>query len=485
MTQIAQAASPSAVAATAAAQNQTRRRRLAILLLAGLALRLVLFLLGPAWHPQRALAGDSSRYMLLADTWRQRHRFGLVEEEQFESSPVKPFHALRLARGEVPPRIDGVLPELLRTPGYPALLALVRAAGAPWQAVSLLQVLLSSAAAAILFTLVRRWLGSERAGLVAAAILALNPADAVAANLLLTESLYAFMFLGAMALLLRGPDLPVRWPRAAAAGAILGLAALVRPVGLLIGVGVALWLALTRRRRQDLTAAAALMALSLLPAGLWAAHNARLGAGFQLTNVGTIHMAKTAALMEMRQAGQTRYPEEFWPHFLGVVDQVRREIRPDETVDAATQRIVRQRIGRSGGAYASLMASSAGKFMLDHSAGDLCDLLGRPYRPTGLRDRLLAGHGSWQGLDLPSLALPAAWTALNVLLAVLAAVGLVRLMAAGRWAPLLLLAGCMLYFILATQSHGMERMRLPVLWAQAAMAGCAFLPRRRATLVGL
>lgn len=474
----AQAVAPSEAIPAAPARVHTGRW-LVILLLSGLVLRLALFLAGPAWHPDRAMAGDSSRYVMLADTWRTAGHFGLTQEEQHENSPVKPFHELRLARGEVPPRVEGVLPELVRTPGYPALLALVRWAKAPLQMTLLVQVLLSSAGVGVLFLLVRRWLGSGRAALAAAAILAFSPADMLAANMFLTESLYAFMLLAAMACLLGGTGGRIAFSHVLAAGLLLGLGTLVRPVGLLIGPAVALWLALTRRRRADLAAAAALAVLSLLPAALWAAHNARLGAGFHVSNVGTIHMAKTPALMEMRQAGQTLYPEEFWPHFQAVVQQVGQEIRPDETVDGATQRIVRRRISQNKGAYASLMASSASKFMLDHSAGPLCNMLDRPYHPTGLRDRLLKGEFSFEGISPLGTVLPGAWTLLNVLLAVGAALGLLHLALERRWAPLLLLAGCMLYFIAATQYHGQERMRLPVLWAQAALVGCLLLPRRR------
>ncbi len=306
---------------------------LAILLL-GLSLRLVLFLAGPVSHLDRALDGDSSRYMVLADTWLGTGTFGLEQEERNESSPVKPFHELRLERGEVPPRINGLLPELFRTPGYPAFLTIFRAAHAPWQAALVVQILLSIAAAGLVFILAQRWLTDTRAAMIASALMALTPADIIASNMLLTESLYSALFIAAMAFLFSSRNGRITWPIAAVAAVALGAAALVRPVGLLIGPAIGAWLILSRRTRTGFAAGAAVAAVSMLLPAAWMCRNAAEGGGFHFTNVSTVHLAKTAAMMEMRLSGQTRYPQDFTPHYTAFIQQVAAEIRPDETVDA-------------------------------------------------------------------------------------------------------------------------------------------------------
>ncbi len=126
-----------------------------------------------------------------------------------------------------------------------------------------------------------------------------------------------------------------------------------------------------------------------------------------------------------------------------------------------------------------MLANSAAKLMLDHSTPQLYAMLGRPYTPTNLRDQFLSGHFSLQGKDLCAVALPAAWTLLNFALAILMIIGLLRLCLRGHAWPALLMAGCFVYFVLATQYHGDERMRLPVLWVEAIAAGWAFAPRQK------
>lgn len=70
---------------------------------------------------------------------------------------------------------------------------------------------------------------------------------------------------------------------------------------------------------------------------------------------------------------------------------------------------------------------------------------------------------------------------LNALLAVLAVWGLVRLAVARRWAVLVLLAGGVFYFALATQTVGLERFRLPMAGMMALLAGTALAGVRRAS----
>src|SRR5262245_20532509 len=84
--------------------------------------RLLLLFAGPWQDPERAKFGDSSRYLTLAANLKAFGRFGLADEE-----PARAWHGLlelQQANGTAPPRDPhGLLPEVLRTPGYPLTIA--------------------------------------------------------------------------------------------------------------------------------------------------------------------------------------------------------------------------------------------------------------------------------------------------------------------------------------------------------------------------
>jgi hypothetical protein len=145
-------------------------------------------------------------------------------------------------------------------PGYPLALA-----GTVWlvDAVSVdastftvavwLNVLLSVASIGLMFVLARRLAGT-RVGLVAAAVWALWPNLVFHSGIALTETLFLFLLLVALILLLGDPDAAARpgVARLVAAGVVFGLGVLVRPVSLVAlplvlvlwwgaGVRAALW----------------------------------------------------------------------------------------------------------------------------------------------------------------------------------------------------------------------------------------------------
>jgi len=116
-----------------------------------------------------------------------------------------------------------------------------------------LNVVLSVASIGLMFVLARR-LAGIRVGLVAAGVWALWPNLVFHSGIALTETLFLFLFLVALILLLGDPD-AARRPgvaRLVAAGVVFGLAVLVRPVSLVAlplvlvlwwgtGVRAALW----------------------------------------------------------------------------------------------------------------------------------------------------------------------------------------------------------------------------------------------------
>ena len=428
-----------------------------------LVLRLTLFAAGPAAVPDRAFDPDSPRYIELARNLSRYGRFGKAEERT--GAVHAPLARLRESRGEIEPRDDrGLRPEIFRTPGYPFFIALLSTAGRPVASVLVAQAFLSTTGVVLVFLIGRRLFDSARAGLIASAIVALHPADIVASNSVLGETLFTTLLLSGLWFVLAR-----KRPASSAGlgGILIGLSVLVRPISILVGPALAAWMLATRPCRATAGRAALVTVLSIAPAAAWMARNHSVGFGFRLSSVPTINaLFYTAAYMDIRAArGDTSAD---WPATVDrTFDRLRRDVRPGEVDTFDTmRRLALTRIAKAPLLYGKVLASSALKFLTDHSAGTLWARLGQAYRPTGLRDHLLRGEVSMPDAN-PALLVALAWTGWNALLALLAAAGLLWMICRRHWAPLLLLGGILLYFLLATQANGLERFRLPVLGIQA------------------
>lgn len=162
-------------------------------------------------------------------------------------------------------------------PGYPFLLSLVyRVGGADATWGFLLNAVLSTAAVPLTYLVGARVL-DRRAALVAAGIVALLPGQWLFAGTLLTEPLAALQLLGALYLVVRlGP----RPATAVLLGALIGVAALTRGEGALLGlVALAGWWGQVPLRRLFATLVlAAVVALAVVTP--WALRNAEVAGEF-------------------------------------------------------------------------------------------------------------------------------------------------------------------------------------------------------------
>jgi 4-amino-4-deoxy-L-arabinose transferase-like glycosyltransferase len=169
-------------------------------------------------------------------------------------------------------------PTSIRPPLYPGLLAATwtLTGGTNFQAVRILQFLLSLATAALVY-----WLGAtlwnEQAGGLAAAITWLYPSFIFYDALILTETLFTFLlvaFLAATVALIKKPGAVV----AIACGVTLGLAALTRsvlwPLPLVLCPALLLMLDAPLIRRLSLSAV--VLVAYVLVIGPWAVRNTRL-----------------------------------------------------------------------------------------------------------------------------------------------------------------------------------------------------------------
>jgi len=151
-----------------------------------------------------------------------------------------------------------------RTPGYPVFVA---ACGADITVIRIVQALLDASTAWAIYLVARTWL-TPGWSLAAAALCAVDPLLIYFSSLILSETLYIAMLAWGLVLLLRGSG------RAVAGAALLALAVLVRPSGMLLPVLLPL-AAVPRHRLLMAMAGAGFTVMALLP---WAMRNhARLG----------------------------------------------------------------------------------------------------------------------------------------------------------------------------------------------------------------
>ncbi|MCC7146459.1 MAG: hypothetical protein IT443_08435 [Phycisphaeraceae bacterium] len=447
-----------------------------ILLLAGL-LRLGLFAFGPAQEPNRAYQADSRRYVVLANNLLDYSSFGKAQEDGLVHQGLA---QIRAERGELEPAdAHGLRPELFRTPGYSVFIAAIQALGLPLIAVLLVQCLLAVAGVWLLYDITWRLTGSRKASLLAAAILALHPADWVAPNTLLSEPLFCFLvLLGLWAAVRTTPNSL----SSAGAGLALGAAVLVRPIAIALGPILAIWQFARRPSWHTLALACLMVVANLTPPLLWAARNSRTGAGFNVSTVPPINaLYYTVAHMRLAAAGKDLYHD--WPAAVAQLhDDVRANLQPGEKVFPAVRRLAMQEIRAHPLLYASVMTQSMLKLSVDHSLPMVYDTLGLAYQPTGLGNALLTGKAAdLRAVNWPLAACAAGWMAWNSLLLILALVGTVRLCLRRRYASLSLLLILCAYFAFATQTVGLERFRWPILGLQAVLAAVSLFPPRPAS----
>jgi 4-amino-4-deoxy-L-arabinose transferase-like glycosyltransferase len=188
---------------------------------------------------------------------------------------------LSIVFADLPPRYDeqeflelgerivaGEAPHPWRAPGYQAFVALgLLAGGGRTIGVRLLQALLSTATALVVYRLGRRIRG-ERAGLAAGAFLAFHPSHVAFSHLLWSETLFLLPAMLAFERLWTA-DAEERSGPAVTAGLLLGAAALVRSLAVPLLLLSAAWLAGRRRDRPALRRAAGAAIAGILVIAPW------------------------------------------------------------------------------------------------------------------------------------------------------------------------------------------------------------------------
>lgn len=241
-------------------------RLLWIILLVALALRLAFAL---AQDPHAALVTDS------ADSgWYLDNAYALVTGN---SPPGVPTNVSNLAS---PPLYFIVI-------GVPQMVFASRADAVT--AIRIFQVILSTITCYFAYRLTLRLTSSERAGLLAAGVLAVSPAFIIEASQILTETVFIFLTVGGVWLYVeyvaRTDESAVRARHASPlqrnslwllilAAVLLGLATLTRAVLLAFPFGLALHLLLARGWRNGWRHAALLLLVYALTVSTWTIYSA-------------------------------------------------------------------------------------------------------------------------------------------------------------------------------------------------------------------
>lgn len=451
-----------------------------LIFFAAIVLRVMLFTVGPYGDSERAMYPDSYRYVELGETLVNEGTFGRSGPEL--GVVHEPLHELRTDLGQLEQTTEsGLRPEIMRTPGYPALLGATAWLGLGLNGLLLLQCLFGAASVALVYGVGRALLKRPGPALFAAAIVALHPADIAAPTAVLTETCFTFL------ILLGLWSVADREARGIASisfgGLMIGLSVLVRPVSIMLGPAIALWMIVTDFRIKTFILATLMVALSLAPGAAWMARNESVGFGYRLSSIPYIntYFYGNAYMRITEQGGDWK---QDWPATVDtMVDELRveQELNPENDVFVTMKNMGVQAIKDNPALYGRVIRESVTKFFTDHSMGGLYQQIGLTYTPTGLRDKLMNGGLSWDNfsetLKNPTGWLALVWVGVNGLLLVGMVLGAMMLLVRRHFSAFILLGGVMFYFTFATQTTGLERFRLPVLGIQALLVASLFSPR--------
>jgi hypothetical protein len=195
-------------------------------------------------------------------------------------------------------------PDTILTPGYPVLLAAFLATPFGYAGTVATQRLLW-----ILVVIATTWwcarlTRSATAGLVAGLITAIDLPALQAAGSILTETV-ATVFVGAAVWqAYRSAPSGVAAP-AVAAGLLIGTATLIRPIAVLLGIPLALAIAISGSPKHRVRIAVVLLAASLLAPAAWIARNYAQAGVATLSSIGSINLLRfrAAGTLAIRDAG--------------------------------------------------------------------------------------------------------------------------------------------------------------------------------------
>ncbi len=232
--------------------------------MAGLCAYTALFIVAPVQGLDPvSLTGDSRSYKLLAENILRVGTFSLSLEAPYA-------------------------PESFRSPGYPLFLSGLYGLVQHWAAVLLLQAALLSVVPVLLYLLMKPY--HERAAWWGSIIFIFEPTRLFLSVSLLSDALFAALFLGSL-LLLERARMRASWRHAALAGALLGISMLVRPIAMFLPALYVAYLAFFMRPWKESARFVAVLVLSAaIMVSPWALRNYAHFGSSQISSVGAANL---------------------------------------------------------------------------------------------------------------------------------------------------------------------------------------------------
>jgi hypothetical protein len=347
------------------------------------------------------------------------------------------------------------LPETLRTPGYPLLLA---AFGTRVLPMIVLQHLLNVALAVTIYLFAVRRLGSRFIAVAAALLFALDPPTIHYANKLLTETMFTVVLFIVFVMGGRHARAPVLH------GLLTGFLVLIRPVAILYFVVMAILFAIRRvpRRTIALFVAAALA----LPLG-WALRNRVVSGNFTVSTIGANNLLLHRAAGAMAILDEGDFDKDLVTEQRDLLEEAHDIIERQEHVATAEDLPEAVR--------APYYSALARRVILQHPIA---------FALLTLRGLVVNVFDSdWDAImivsRLESRTIELAVDAFVAIVFALAAFGIVALWRRDR-ALALLIAGTVVYFLLISAGAEAEaRFRVPVVPQIVIAAACGVEALRR------
>jgi len=406
--------------------------------------------------------------------------------EQDSESYVAPAREL-LARGTF---TVGGIPQLERTPGYPLLLVIGLWSGHVLPVTIAIQTVLSVLTTLGVFVVAREVTGDARAGLVAAALYAIEPISVRETSALGTETLFTMMVVWAVAVLVtyvRAPRLKVL----CAGTALLSAAAYVRPAGYYLSFGLLACLAVMIiaardwRRLSHVVLAAVVAVAIVLP---WHVRNRALGfRGFSAIAAVNMYFYNAAAIEARREGRSYADVQTAWGYHDSVVY---RQAHPEQATWAPGRRFTY--MGDEGGRivkanlplYARIHAAGMARVLFDPGALALLQSFGLYQGNSGVLS-VIVSSGLGAGIERIRRTNPLAFlmlAALGIYLAVLYVLAFYGWLAERRArdpAVLLVVSSIAYFIIIAGGPVGVGRFRHPAMPFVCLLAGMGLVALRR------
>ncbi len=451
---------------------------LVLIVTVAVALRALLFVLGPALEMERAAVDPSA--LALSHHMVESGRFARSFEDGHGPATLAAVNLIRGQVGQLEPYdAHGLRPETHDVPMYAALLAAVEIAALPQHVILGLQALLAAGTVLLVYGLARRLFDAPMPAMLAAVLVAVHPVFIMAPNLLLPVSLATFLL--AAGLYLTAPK-PTRTAWGSTFGGLaFGAAALAAPFAVLAGPVMAVWMLLTSPRGRTLLAAGLMLIASLVPPAVWMLRNHQAGLGFRLAGAPTIE-AYFGAAAEVRQrlAEPPITPAEAVNLQLASLQE---QASVDHDVYALMEHDAARTLIDHPQQTAEVLAARAAALFTGASTDWMYAVFGLTYEPTDpLRSVLTGDLTLSQQTDRAGAWLTLGQRMINTALAIVSLVALVILAWRRRFGALLLLAGALAYLVLASLVTPTDLLRLPVIAIQAVLIASLLTdpPPRRA-----